>query len=233
MSDIAAGLEAVRDRVRMAAEAAGRDPDGIALLAVSKGQPLEAVRAAIAAGQSDFGENYLQDAGPKLDALDADETLSWHYIGLIQSNKTRRIAARFDWVHTVDRSRIVERLAAQRPPLAPPLNVCLQLRSDDDPRAAGAQRSELPALAAAVAAAPSLRLRGLMTVPPPDPDPEAARPHFRALREAGAELEALGLAIDTYSMGMTADLEVAVSEGATLLRVGTAIFGPRSQQPDR
>jgi pyridoxal phosphate enzyme (YggS family) len=201
--------------------------DSVRLIAVSKTQGVDQVVAAIEAGQREFGENYLQDALPKMDALDGRSDLRWHFIGVLQSNKTKVVAERFDWVHTVDRLKLVDRLAAQRPHYAQPLNICLQVRVDAEGRAAGAAPDDLAELADAVAAADRLRLRGLMVVPPPDAIGELARPTFAATRQLLDELRDRGHDLDTLSMGMTGDLEVAIEEGATLVRVGTAIFGAR------
>jgi pyridoxal phosphate enzyme (YggS family) len=196
------------------------------LLAVSKTQPPPVIRQAVAAGQLAFGENYLQEVLAKQDALANLPELVWHFIGPIQSNKTRPIAERFDWVHTVDRLRIAERLSEQRPADRPPLNVCLQVNVSGEATKSGVTLAELPELAAAVAQLPRIRLRGLMTIPAPATGLERQRIPFRILSEAMAALPLPGL--DTLSMGMSDDLEAAILEGATLVRVGTAIFGPRS-----
>jgi PLP dependent protein len=220
-------LQSVRARIARAAEAAGRDPDSVRLLAVSKLQPATMVRAAAAAGQRDFGENYVQEGIDKIDALADLPGLDWHFIGQLQGNKTREVAERFDWVHTVDRERIAARLSAQRPHHAPPLQVLLQVRLADEPGKGGVPPAGTADLARAVAALPGLRLRGLMCIPPPLADPQAQRAPFRQLRELLQQLNAAGHALDTLSMGMSDDLEAAVLEGSTLVRVGTAIFGPR------
>ena len=196
------------------------------LVAVTKAQTAESVRLAATAGVTDFGENYLQEALAKMDQL-ADLPLQWHFIGGIQSNKTRPIAERFDWVHGVDRLNVARRLSEQRPFHAPPLNVCLQVALDPEPTKGGVSPEAIASLAADVAALPRLRLRGLMCVPPPQPEPEAQRPVFARLRVALQELNAAGLKLDTLSMGMSADFECAIAEGATLVRIGTALFGSR------
>jgi pyridoxal phosphate enzyme (YggS family) len=222
-----AALQSVRSRIALAAAAAGRDPDSVRLLAVSKLQPATMVRAAAAAGQREFGENYVQEGVEKIEALADVPGLAWHFIGQLQGNKTREVATRFDWVHTVDRERIAARLSAQRPHYAPPLQVLLQVSLADEPGKGGVSPAGTPALARAVAALPGLRLRGLMCIPPPLADPQAQRVPFRQLRELLQQLNAAGHALDTLSMGMSDDLEAAVLEGSTLVRVGTAIFGPR------
>jgi pyridoxal phosphate enzyme (YggS family) len=216
----------VRSRILSAALAAGRDPNGVTLVAVTKSKTAESMRLAATAGVTNFGENYLQEALPKLNQL-ADLALTWHFIGAIQSNKTRDIAERFDWVHSVDRIHVARRLAGQRPFHAPPLNVCLQVELVPEPNKSGVNPGELPSLAHAVAQLPGLRLRGLMCVPPPQPNIEAERAVFAQLRGLLEELNAGGLKLDTLSMGMSGDFESAIAEGATLVRIGTAIFGSR------
>jgi pyridoxal phosphate enzyme (YggS family) len=196
------------------------------LVAVTKGKTAESIRLAATAGVTNFGENYLQEAQPKLEQL-ADLPLTWHFIGAIQSNKTRDIAERFDWVHSVDRIQIARRLSNQRPFHAPPLNVCLQVELIPEPNKSGVNPTELNALAAAVAELPRLKLRGLMCVPPPQRDVAAERAVFGRLRGLLQELNAAGLALDTLSMGMSGDFEAAIAEGATIVRIGTAIFGSR------
>ena len=200
--------------------------EDVTLLAVSKTFGPGAVREAHAAGQLAFGENYVQEALEKMADL-ADLPLQWHCIGPLQSNKTRPVAEHFDWVHTVDRLKIAERLAAQRPPERPPLNVCIQVNVDGGPTKAGVAPAEALALARAVAALPGLRLRGIMTIPEPAADFIAARALHASARGIFDQLNAAGLALDTLSMGMSADLEAAVAEGSTLVRVGSAIFGGR------
>ncbi len=223
---IAARLAAVRVRVARAAAAAGRDPAGVRIIGVSKLQPLASVRAALAAGLVDFGENFLQEALEKMDALGPGPA-RWHFIGALQSNKTAAVAERFDWVHSVDRAKLADRLARQRPAGLPPLNVCVQVRIGDEAGKSGVAPAEAGALARRVAGLAGLRLRGLMAVPPPETDPARQRAWCRQLAELFAALKADGLAMDTLSMGMSDDLEAAVAEGATLVRIGTAIFGAR------
>ena len=200
--------------------------EDVTLLAVSKTFGPGAVREAHAAGQVAFGENYVQEALQKMADL-ADLPLQWHCIGPLQSNKTRQVAEHFDWVHTVDRLKIAERLAAQRPPERPPLNVCIQVNVDGGPTKAGVAPAEALALARAVAALPGLRLRGIMTIPEPAADFMAARALHAGAKAVFDQLNAAGLALDTLSMGMSADLEAAVAEGSTMVRVGRAIFGGR------
>lgn len=223
MSTIATNIAKVAARIREAAQASGRDPAAIGLLAVSKTQPADAIREAFACGQRDFGENYLQEALSKQEAL-SDLPLTWHFIGPIQSNKTRAIAEHFAWVHSVDRLKIAQRLSAQRPDQLPPLNICLQVNISGEASKSGVTLAELPELASAVAALPGLRLRGLMAIPAPASDSAARRVPLRALREA---MTALELPLDTLSMGMSDDLDEAIAEGSTLVRIGTALFGAR------
>lgn len=228
---IPANLQRVRNRIDQAARAAGRDPSDVALLAVSKTHPPAAVRTAFAAGQALFGESYLQEALRKIEAL-ADLDIEWHFIGPIQSNKTKDIARHFDWVHGIDRLKIAERLSAQRPPELGPLNVCIQVNVSGEASKAGVRAAQLPELAGAVAALAGLRLRGLMTIPAPQDDADAQRASFRQLRLARDRLAESHFALDTLSMGMSDDLEAAIMEGATIVRVGTAIFGPRPRRGD-
>ena len=226
ITDFADRLRAVRDRIHVAEQRFQRPPGAARLLAVSKTQSAAAVAAMAAAGQTCFGENYVQEALDKMAELTA-LTLEWHFIGPIQTNKTRPIAERFAWVHSVDRLKIAERLSAQRPASLPPLNVCLQVNIDQEPTKHGLAPTEVGAIAVAVAALPRLRLRGLMAIPAPAADFAMQRPAFARLRVLREQLTATGLALDTLSMGMSDDLEVAIAEGATLVRVGTALFGPR------
>lgn len=216
----------VRARIAAAAERAGRNVADITLLAVSKAQSAESVRAAAHEGLTDFGESYLTEALGKLEALEP-LGLSWHFIGRPQANKTRPIAERFQWVHSLDRLHIAERLSRQRPAHAPPLNVCIQVNLAAEARKAGVAPEALPALAAAVETLPRLRLRGLMCIPPPESEPARQRAWFARLRELRDALNAEGAGLDTLSMGMSADFESAILEGATLVRIGTALFGPR------
>ena len=228
MTTIAAKLQHVRARIATACQQAGRDVQDVTLLAVSKTFGPDAVRAAAAAGQRDFGENYIQEGVDKIAALaDLRGQLRWHCIGPIQSNKTRLVAEQFDWAHGVDRLKTAERLSAQRPPGLPPLNLCLQVNIDGGPTKSGVAPAEALALARAVAALPRLRLRGLMTIPEPAPDFEAARAVHASTRALFDQMNAAGLGLDTLSMGMSDDLEAAIAAGSTLVRVGSAIFGAR------
>jgi hypothetical protein len=201
----------------------------VTLLAVSKTFGAAAVRAAHAAGQRAFGENYVQEALEKIEALaDLHPSIEWHLIGPLQSNKTRDVATRFDWVHTVDRLKVAERLSAQRPASMPSMQLCLQVNVSGEASKSGVVPAELPALARAVSALPNLRLRGLMSIPEPVTDPAAQRAPHRQLRQLFEALRREGLPLDTLSMGMSADLEAAIAEGASIVRVGTAIFGERA-----
>src|SRR6185437_2206645 len=219
-------LQAVRDRIAAAAASAGRNVGSVTLLAVSKGQPAELIRAAAAAGLTDMGESYLAEAAGKMEAL-ADLPLTWHFIGRLQANKTRHVSERFAWVHGLDRLKIAERLSAQRPHHAPALNVCIQVSLAGEATKGGVPPTELPELAAAVTALPRLALRGLMCVPPEETDPARQRAWFAKLRTLQESLNAGGLRLDSLSMGMSGDFEAAIREGATWVRIGTAIFGPR------
>jgi len=219
-------LHEVRSRLDRAAAQFGRNAGDIGLLAVSKQHSAAAIRVLAQAGQKDFGESYLQEALPKLDALD-DLPLTWHYIGQIQSNKTRSIAERFAWIHTNDRLRIAARLNEQRQHYAPALNVCIQVKLADEPGKAGISLEQLPSLAAEMSKLSKLRLRGLMCIPPPTQTFDEQRGHFATLARALADMNAQGFTLDTLSMGMSDDLEAAIAAGATLVRVGTAIFGER------
>lgn len=216
----------VRDQIRLAEEEAGRASGSVRLVAVSKTRPATDIRQAHAVGQLDFGENYVQEALAKQDELQDLPDLIWHFIGPIQSNKTRSIASRFAWVHSVDQLRHAQRLSEQRPDTLPPLNVCLQVNISDEPSKSGVTLEQLPDLAAAVALLPNLRLRGLMAIPAPGTDPVGQRIPFTRLRNALEQLKLEGL--DTLSMGMSDDLQAAIMEGATHVRIGTALFGPRS-----
>jgi pyridoxal phosphate enzyme (YggS family) len=230
MSSIDAKLQEVKRRIARAGDAAGRSAQSVTLLAVSKTFGPDVVRQAHAAGQRDFGENYVQEALAKIAALaDLRAELRWHLIGPLQGNKTRDVAEAFDWVHTVDRLKIAERLAAQRPAHLPPLQLCLQVNVSGEASKSGVAPDDLPALARAVAALPHERvvLRGLMSIPEPAVGFDAQRRPHRRLRELLDALNRDGLALDTLSMGMSADLEAAVAEGATIVRVGSAIFGAR------
>jgi len=222
----AAGLAAVRERITIAARAASRDPSNITLVGVAKSQPLERLQPALDAGLADLGENYLQEARAHFEAL-AGRSFRRHFIGTLQTNKTREAAQIFDWVHTVDRIRIAERLSAQRPEAMPPLAVCLQVQLGGETTKSGIAPVGLAALADAVAALPRLRLRGLMCLPPEEIEPGRQRQWFAELRRLSEGLNASGHRLDTLSMGMSGDYEAAIAEGATHLRIGTAVFGAR------
>jgi len=222
----ASTLARVRARIAAAARAAGRDPDEITLIGVTKGHPGDAVRAALAAGLTDCGENFVQEGVPKVLAVD-DPRATWHFIGALQSNKTRAVAEHFDWVHTIDRLKTARRLAEQRPHGLPPLQVCLQLRIGEEPGKSGADAAALPGLAEEICALPRLVLRGLMCIPPEEDEPSRQRHWFAELRRHRDQLAALGHRLDVLSMGMSSDFEQAIAEGATHVRIGTAIFGPR------
>ena len=234
MSSIADNIESVTRRIQKATIAAGRSEDSVKLLAVSKTKPALDVRAAAAAGQKAFGENYLQEAIDKMAELADLTELEWHFIGPIQSNKTRQIAEHFDWVHSVDRLKVARRLSEQRPPTLAPLNVCLQVNIDDEASKSGCTPAQLPQLAADVAQLPNLRLRGLMAIPDPDQGDAGLRQSFRRLagllEQLSQELPRAE-ALDTLSMGMSGDLELAIAEGATWVRIGTALFGSRAANP--
>ena len=223
---IAERIEEVRSRIAVAENQAGRFPGSVALIAVSKTQPADAIVEAMATGQRHFGENYLQEALAKQSELAHLPDLIWHFIGPIQSNKTALIAEHFDWVHSIDRLKIAQRLSDQRPSDLPPLNICLQVNVSEEASKSGISLAELPGLAEAVADLPRLQLRGLMAIPAPTHDTLAQRMPFRMLRQALESLDLPGL--DTLSMGMSDDLDAAIEEGATFVRIGTAIFGPRS-----
>ncbi|QKZ07251.1 YggS family pyridoxal phosphate-dependent enzyme [Pseudomonas eucalypticola] len=229
MSTIADNVLRVSARIHDAARAVQRDPASIGLLAVSKTKPAEAVREAFAAGIEEFGENYLQEALGKQAQL-TDLPLTWHFIGPIQSNKTRAIAEHFAWVHSVDRLKIAQRLSEQRPADLPPLNICIQINVSGEASKSGCTPADLPALATAIAALPRLKLRGLMAIPEPTEDRAAQDAAFATVRTLQ---ESLNLPLDTLSMGMSHDLEAAVAQGATWVRIGTALFGARDygQQP--
>ncbi|EQD68431.1 putative pyridoxal phosphate-dependent enzyme [mine drainage metagenome] len=219
-------LRAVRERIAAAAARANRSVSEITLLAVSKAQPVDMLRALVSLEVHDFGESYLNEAVGKLDAL-AALPLSWHFVGRLQANKTRIIAERFQWVHGLDRLHIAERLSAQRPFHAPPLQVCIQVNLAEEASKGGVPPSELGELARAVATLPRLRLRGLMCLPPAESDPARQRAWFARLRALRDTLNEQGGRLDTLSMGMSADFESAILEGATLVRIGSALFGPR------
>lgn len=226
MTIISNALQAVRERIVRAAAQCGREPKSIALLAVSKTFGPDAIRAAYAAGQRAFGESYTQEALAKISAL-PDLDLEWHFIGPLQSNKTKPIAEHFVWVHGVDRAKIAQRLSEQRPADLPPLNICLQVNVSGEASKSGVTPAEIAALAREVATLPHIKLRGLMAIPAPTEDAAQQRAAFRAVRELFEQLNAQGFALDTLSMGMSSDLEAAIQEGATIVRVGSAIFGER------
>ncbi len=247
---IRTGLETVRRRIAAAAKAAGRSPEDVRLIAVSKEFPPQAIQAAVSCGQSAFGENYAQEAVDKIVALDSllspvgseavsegatratlsPPALEWHFIGPVQSNKTKLVAEHFHWVQSVDRLKVAQRLADQRPLLLPPLQVCIQVNVSGESSKSGVAPSALAELAQQVALLPRLQLRGLMTIPAPSPDADVLHRQFRLLRELRDDLAARGLVLDTLSMGMSDDLDAAIAEGATMVRVGRAIFGDRPGQ---
>ena len=230
VNPVTEALARVRDRIAAAERRFARPPGSVALLAVAKTRPASLIRAAWEAGQRLIGENFVQEAAGKLDEL-ADLSgpggLEWHFVGALQSNKSRTVAERFDWVHTVDRIRIARRLNDQRPAWARPLNLCIQVNVSGEPSKSGVRADDAPDLAAAVADLPHLRLRGLMALPKPCAGFDEQRAALRPLVEVYERLRDAGHPIDTLSMGMTADLEAAIAEGATIVRVGTAVFGPR------
>ena len=227
MIGVTENLALISDLLRQAAIEADRTPTDIRLLAVSKKQPLEKIREAAAAGQRDFGENFVQEGVEKIEAL-SDLDLTWHFIGHLQSNKTRVVAEYFDWVHTIDKLKTARRLNDQRPPGKPPMNICLQVNVDDETSKSGVTPAALPELAQACAALPNLRLRGLMCLPAIRDEFDEQRIPFATLRRLAEELRRDGIETDTLSMGMSADYRAAVFEGATLVRIGTALFGERS-----
>lgn len=228
MSPIPLNLQAVRRRIEAAARSAGRSADSVVLVAVSKTFPQEAVREAAGAGQRDFGENYVREGVEKIQALE-DLRLVWHYIGPIQSNKTRAIASHFDWVHSIDREKIAARLSEARATDRAELQVCIQVNVSGEASKSGVAPEEVAPLAKKVARLPRLKLRGLMAVPEPTPDRQLQHQRFAQLRNLRDALNRDGFALDTLSMGMSADLEAAIAEGATTVRVGTAIFGERER----
>jgi pyridoxal phosphate enzyme (YggS family) len=230
---ISENLQLVQHRIANSAQAAGRDPASITLLAVSKTFDVQAVLAAAQAGQRAFGENYVQEAIDKIAATrdmrehNPDLQLEWHFIGPIQSNKTRQIAEHFDWVHSVDRLKIAQRLSEQRPAEMPPLQICLQVNVSGEATKSGLEPEALLELARAVVLLPNIRLRGLMAIPEPTEDVQQQRAAFAKLRFMQNDLQAVGIQTDTLSMGMSADMDAAIAEGATIVRIGTAIFGVR------
>ena len=224
MSTIAENISTLAERIRSAAQAVQRDPASVGLLAVSKTKPASDLREAYDAGLRDFGENYLQEALGKQAEL-SDLPLIWHFIGPIQSNKTRAIAEHFAWVHSVDRLKIAQRLSEQRPPELPPLNICIQVNVSGEASKSGCSPEDLPALAQAISLLPNLKLRGLMAIPEPTDDRDEQNASFAAVSTLQAQL---GLPLDTLSMGMSHDLEAAIAQGATWVRIGTALFGARN-----
>ena len=226
MTTITLNLQAVARRIERAAEKAGRDPREIILVAVSKTFPESYIEEAVNAGHRTFGESYVQEAVKKITALSGGG-LEWHFIGPIQSNKTRAIAEHFEWVHSIERAKIAERLAAARPGHLPPLNVCIQVNVSGEASKSGVAPGEEARLADAIAGLPRLKLRGLMSIPEPTDDPSVQRRRYALVRELKDRLVASGHAVDMLSMGMSDDLEAAIAEGATMVRVGTAIFGTR------
>ena len=230
MSPISGNLQAMKERIAAASRAVSRDPQTVTLLAVSKTFGADAVIEAAQAGQRAFGENYLQEALDKIAAVRTvrpDLLLEWHFIGPIQSNKTRPIAGHFDWVHSVDREKIAQRLSEQRPLHLPPLNVCLQVNISGEESKSGATPAQVMELAPKIDALPRLKLRGLVAIQEPAEDAEKQRAPLRQLRQLFDSLRAQGLALDTLSMGVSADMEAAIAEGATIVRIGTAVFGKR------
>jgi len=226
MNNMRKNLNRVREQIVQAASVCKRESDSILLLAVSKKKPASDIRQAWELGQRDFGENYLQEALQKMEELE-DLDITWHFIGAIQSNKTRNIAEAFDWVHCIDRAKIARRLSEQRPPDLGPLNVCIQVNIDHESSKAGIELAELPELANAIHQLPGIRLRGLMTIPAPQESFDLQRSAFAKLANALESLRQQGIDCDTLSMGMTQDMEAAIAEGSTLVRIGTAIFGER------
>ena len=224
MSTIAENISTLAERIRQAAQVAQRDPSSVRLLAVSKTKPASDLREAYDAGLRDFGENYLQEALGKQTEL-SDLPLIWHFIGPIQSNKTRAIAEHFDWVHSVDRLKIAQRLSEQRPAELPPLNICIQVNVSGEASKSGCSPEDLPALAQTISALPQLKLRGLMAIPEPTENTDEQNAAFAAVRSLQAQLN---LPLDTLSMGMSHDLEAAIAQGATWVRIGTALFGARN-----
>ena len=227
MIGVTENLKLISDLLRISALDADRDPAAVRLLAVSKKQPLAKIREAYAAGQRDFGENFVQEGVDKIQAI-AEKDITWHFIGHLQSNKTRVVAEYFDWVHTIDKLKTAKRLSDQRPDGLEPLNICLQVNVDNEDSKSGILPDALPELAAACAELPNLRLRGLMCLPAIRTEFEEQRVPFAALRKLAEELRGTGVDTDTLSMGMTADYRAAIFEGATIVRIGTALFGARA-----
>jgi pyridoxal phosphate enzyme (YggS family) len=224
--NLAANIRSVRERIRLASERSGRSVDSVTLLAVSKTHPVDLIRAAAQEGVEHFGESYVQEALPKIETLRGLE-LTWHFVGQLQGNKTRVVAEHFHWVHGVDRLRIAQRLSEQRPFHASPLNVCLQVNVGGEATKGGVEPNDLPDLAREVAGLPRIALRGLMCIPPPEDDPERQRHWFQETARLLNGLHVPGTTLDTLSMGMSDDLEIAIEEGSTMVRIGTALFGER------
>jgi PLP dependent protein len=229
--NLALHVQEVRDRITQAALGCGRSAHSVTLLGISKAQSAQMVASAACAGVREFGESYLNEALPKIAAVQ-DPSLTWHFVGRVQANKTRAVAENFAWVHALDRLKVAERLSAQRPAHAPPLNVCVQVNLAGEDTKGGVSPAELPALATAVAALPHLTLRGLMCLPPTETQVARQRHWFAQLRELQEGLNGTGLALDTLSMGMSDDFEAAIAEGATIVRLGTILFGSRVRTMD-
>ena len=227
MIRVTENLALIRDLLAKSAVEAQREPGAVKLLAVSKKQPVDKILEAAKAGQRDFGENFVQEGLEKI-KLTASEDLVWHFIGHLQTNKTRGVAEHFDWVHTIDRQKTAARLSQQRPPGKPALNICLQVNIDDEDAKSGVDPDALPQLAQAVQEMPNLRLRGLMCLPATRETTDQQREPFAKLRKLAESLASIGIEIDTLSMGMSGDFDAAIAEGATMVRIGTAIFGPRT-----
>ncbi|HDF2342715.1 TPA: YggS family pyridoxal phosphate-dependent enzyme [Morganella morganii] len=228
MKPIKDNLTEIRERITAAAQKCGRDPHTVTLLAVSKTKPVSALEEAITAGQTRFGENYVQEGVEKIQYFFANKNLEWHFIGPLQSNKSRLVAEHFDWCHTIDRLKIAQRLSDQRPADKAPLNVLIQINISDENSKSGITLAELPALAEQVAALPNVCLRGLMAIPAPETDPERQSAVFRQMETAFRELQGKYPQADTLSMGMTDDMDAAITCGSTMVRIGTAIFGARN-----
>lgn len=224
---ITKNINSIRQQITEAEIKYARQPGSVQLLAVSKTRPFEDIQMAFSENQRHFGENYLQDALPKIEAM-ADPAIVWHFIGPIQSNKTRQIAENFDWVHGIDRLKIAQRFSEQRDTLIKPLNVCIQVNTSNEESKSGVMIDEVLELAKNIHTLPNLKLRGLMTIPATATDFEQQRLPFRLLRELKNEIQSQGIEMDTLSMGMTNDMEAAIAEGSTIVRIGTAIFGPRN-----
>jgi len=224
---ITKNIISIRNQITEAEIKYGREPGSVQLLAVSKTRPIEDIQAAFAENQLDFGENYLQDALPKIAAI-SDPRIVWHFIGPIQSNKTRQIAENFDWVHGIDRLKIAQRFSEQRDPSISPLNVCIQVNTSDEETKSGVRIEDTLELAKSIHMLPNIHLRGLMTIPAATTDFEKQKQPFRLLRELKDEIQSQGITLDTLSMGMSNDIEAAIAEGSTIVRIGTAIFGKRN-----